>query len=247
MDENHIIHINLELLDNDKLRNKEVFSNYIKKKITDSFQYYIFLDEIQYIHQFEPLLLSLIKDFPNISFFISSSTSRLLAEDLNSKFYGNYKGFYITPLSYTESCKYLNTNPKNNNMLLNYLKYGGFPARFQFKKSSEVTRYLYSILDSIYLRDIVMHTGINDIDDLNNVIKYLLTFIGTSISIVDLQKELIENGVEIPEHRLYNAVDSLCKSLVIGKCNNYDVQKEQILKSNRRTILFRRLRTVSYF
>jgi len=223
-DSSHIIYINLEFLDNDKIRENTTFINYIKKKITDTKMYYLFLKEIQYLPKFEISLIELLKTYDNISIFASCSNSRILLKNLNSNIRKACKIFYITPLSYVETCKFLNTTPKNRQMLLNYLKYGGFPNRLVCKKSSEVKRYLYSLLDSIFLRDIVMRLGISDIDNMNDITKCVVQHIGKTFHIEDVKKSFAKLDKTISDVQLYNGIDCLSQALLIHGVNNYNVK-----------------------
>ena len=236
-DEKHIIYINFEYLENEKLRDINKLETYLKKKIVDLKQYYVFLDEIQYVFQFESRLVALAEETINISIFISSSNSRILPEDLNSCILGKYKSLYVTPFSYFETCKFLHTDPKNRNMLLNYLKYGGFPARLQCKKSSEVKKYLYSLLDSIFLKDIVIRLGIKDIEDITYIIKYFIQYLGKELPFSKIQEELLQDNKEIPEYRLLTDIDCLSKALIIRPSYGYNVHTDQILKGTFRYYL----------
>ena len=236
-DDFHIIYINFEFFENEKYRNKDVLNAYLRKKIIDDKKYFIFLDEIHYVDQFEQTIIDLNYAFLNVNILISSSNSRLLPEDLNSCIHGMYKFFYVTPLSYSESCQLLNSEPKNKNMLFNYLKYGSFPNRFDCRKVSEVKKLLYSLLDSICLRDIVIQLGLNDIEDIFHVLKYIVKHLGNDISLLQLQKEVVEEDKLMPDYRFQNALDSLNRSLIIRGVKGYDVNYDKELRTTHRYYL----------
>lgn len=236
-DDFHIIYINFDFIENEKFRDKEVLDAYIRKKIIDKKMYYIFLDEIHYVEQFESLLLALNCDLLNTNIFISSSTSRLLSEDLSSSMLNKYSSLFVTPFSYSEACSLLNSDPKNKNMLLNYLKYGSFPNRFECKKTSEVKKFLYSLLDSIYLRDVVIRLGITDIEDMIHVLKYIVKYLGKNVSLLKLLAEIVEQDKVMPEYRFYNALDCLCKALLIRGAKGYNVQIGKCLHDSYRYYL----------
>lgn len=225
-DDLHIIYINFENFENDKLRNIEKLETYIRKKIIDKKTHHLFLDEVHCVPEIRAFIKFLHREFENLNIFICNSNSYLSYENQNSDFLPCLQRFYITPFSYTEACSFLNTDPKNNNMLLNYLKYGGFPARFQYKKSSEVKKYLYSILDSIFLRDIVMRLGVVDFNILFFILKILIKHLGKDFSILKLTEELAENDIKIPEDKLYTCLDCLCRALIVQPANGYNVVTE---------------------
>lgn len=227
-DDSHIFQINFEFLENYKIKSPEKLNSFIRKRVTSKEPYYFFFDEISLIPQFESVLYSILEDFNNISIFISASNSRCLKEDLNSVFKNICHIFFITPFTYAETCKFLNTDPKNKTMLLNYLKYGGLPGRLLFKKSSEVKRFLYSNLDSIYLRDIITRLGVNEMDDLNCVMRYMIKHLGEDFSLYNLADDLIENEEDITENRFITAHDALCKSLVISGARAYNVHTNKV-------------------
>lgn len=228
VDEFHIFYINFEFLENQKIKTPKKLNSFIRKKISSKDLYYFFFDEISLLPQFETVFGDILDEFSNISIFITSSNTRCLKEDLNPILAHKYRAFYITPFSYCETCSFLKTEPKNKTMLLNYLKYGGLPGRLLLKKSSEVKKFLYSNLDSIYLRDIVMRLGIQDINDINCIMKYIIKYLGKDFYIPKIQEDLLENNEEIPENKLLTNIDSLRKSLMISGAPAYNVHTDSI-------------------
>lgn len=227
-DNEHIIYINFEYLEFEILRDNVKLKEYILKKINTKERYYIFLDEIQYVPNFEVLLKYFWLNESTLSFYISSSNSRVLRSDLSDELKCKCICFFITPFAFSETCEILHTDIKDKAMLLNYLKYGGFPGRFRFKKSLEVKDYLYSVLDSCYLRDIVMRLGVNEIQDLNYVVRYVTKYLGQKFAPY-LVKVEAENEYDMPQHIFENCLDSLCKSLVVQESYGYNVHNNRIL------------------
>lgn len=230
-DEFHIIHINLEALNNENYRDIIFLQNYLDSKILDDKKYFLFLDEIQYLIGFEKFLVNFHNIHKNVKIFISCSNSRLLTNEISSNLNKIFKLFYITPFSYKETCDFLKTNPRDKNMLTNYIYYGGLPARLIFKKSSEVKRFLYSTLDSIFLRDIVMRLNMTDIDKLNFVLKLLTIFLGKNVSYSELleKADKIAPDFKITRENLYDCIDVLTKSLIIRYAKGYNLNTNQVL------------------
>lgn len=228
IDDFHIIHINFELVEHQKYKKPEKLEAFIRKKLVTKEFYYFFFEEISLVPQFELIFDSIMQEFSNLSTFVTCSNSRCLKDDLHSILVHQYKIFFITPFSYSETCKFLNTDSKNKKMLLNYLKYGGLPARLSCKKTSEVKRVLYSNLDSIYLKDIVMRLGTQDFDNMNTVIKYIVRYLGKDFYMHTLLDELKDDDDFIPEENLFTDIDSLCKALVVSGATAYNVHTDSV-------------------
>ena len=227
-DNEHIIYINFEYLEFEVLRDNDKLKEYIFKKVKDKEQYFIFLDEIQYVPHFEIVLKYFWLNESKLSFYISSSNTRTLRSDLSDELKCKCICFNVTPFAFSETCELLNTDIKDKAMLLNYLKYGGFPGRFRFKKSLEVKDYLYSVLDTCYLRDIVMRLGIREIQDLNYVLRFVIKYLGKRFAPYLVREEASEEYT-MEQHVFEDCLDGLCKALVVQESYGYSVHNNKIL------------------
>ena len=144
--EDHIISINFEDVKFSKIKNFNTLNDYILKRIKDSDKYYIFLDEIQHVKQFEKVLASL-KATQNVSIFVTGSNSKLLSGRLASLLVGRCKEFKIMPFTYSEFIKYYEENeldlPKKT--LQNFIRFGGMPQRMDYDLEEDIKEYLKSI------------------------------------------------------------------------------------------------------
>ena len=151
----HIIAINFEETKYANLKSFIEVEDYILSFIKDDNKYYIFLDEIQHIDEFERMLASL-KASKNVSIFITGSNSKLLSGSLATLLVGRCKEFKIMPFSYLEFIQYY----KENNLempiepLTNYIKYGGMPQRIEYVIEEDIKNYLLSIYEGIMEKDI---------------------------------------------------------------------------------------------
>ena len=141
--EDHIIYINFEYIEYEELLDYKKLNKFIKDKIKDDKIYYLFFDEIQNVSQFEKVINSL-RASSNVSIFITGSNSKLLASELSTVLSGRYVTFKIKPLSYKEVTQLLNTSEE---VLEDYLKWGGLPNRFEFNDEESVKNYLYNVYD----------------------------------------------------------------------------------------------------
>ena len=107
IDEDHIIFINFEFVEFDELLDYKKLNSYVKDRIKDDKMYYLFLDEVQNVDNFERVVNSLRASLKNISIFLTCSNSKLLSDELSSVLSGRYVSFNINPLSYKEYVLYL--------------------------------------------------------------------------------------------------------------------------------------------
>lgn len=224
-DDLHILYLNFEYAEFEKLRDIHALKAYITKKISDKNRYYVILDEIQHVDNFESLLRDIWFHHSNVSFYVGCSNSRFLPFDIQPFFQELHVVFYMTPLTYTETCHRLNLDLTNKTMLANYLTYGGLPGRFRYKKSSEVKDYLYSQLDSIYLKDIVMRMGIQDVDGLNAVFSEVMNWLGETFPYEEVEKTLQEKGIPREHFSMY--LDCLHRSLLLEESASYNLRSNQ--------------------
>lgn len=153
----HIISINLEDLDYSFITDIKDLHKEIESRIIDQEKYYIFLDEIQHIENFEKLLASLKAKF-NCSIFVTGSDSTMLSGDLATPLTGRTVEFEIFPFSFKESVDYMalnNIECSPDEFIKDYIKWGGFPLRFSFREETSIKRFLDNLYSNIINRDII--------------------------------------------------------------------------------------------
>ena len=152
----HIIYLNLEDLDYDYIENASDLNREIKSRISQDGKYYIFLDEIQHVMEFEKALAS-FRATLDVSLFVTGSNSMLLSGELATLLTGRTVEFEILPFSFYEMKQYyeLNGMEWDEQLFFDYLKWGGFPLRFDYKDETSVHRYLTNLYKSIINRDII--------------------------------------------------------------------------------------------
>ena len=152
----HIIYLNLEDMDYEYIVDASDLNAEIKSRIIQDGKYYIFLDEIQHIKNFEKALAS-FRATLDVSLFVTGSNSTLLSGELATLLTGRTVEFEILPFSFYEMKQYyeLNNREWNDELFSNYLKWGGFPLRFDYKDDTSIHRYLSNLYQSIVNRDIL--------------------------------------------------------------------------------------------
>ena len=231
VDDNHIININFEFIEFEELRDYKKLNVYIKSKITDQNMYYIFLDEIQNVNRFEDVVNSLRASLKNISIFITGSNSKLLSDELSTVLSGRYVLFHIYPLSYKEFIALTEKDPYDEDSFWNYAKWGGLPNRCEFSNETDIKNYLYSVFDSIILRDIVKRLKLQDTTLFDHLLQYLIDTTGREFSSENVIKYLEKENRKISTETLYTYVSALCKALILQRVYRYDVHGKAVLKT----------------
>ena len=232
IDEDHIISINFEDVSFTNLRNYIKLNNFIIKKIKDKNKYYIFLDEIQNVRNFEKTLASL-KATENVSIFVTGSNSKLLSGRLSSLLVGRCKEFKILPFSYTEFLQYYKENnlPLPLQPLNNYIRLGGMPQRFDYDNEDDIKNYLISLFNGIIDKDICNSRSNINKENFTTLAKYIISnatkeFSATSIS--DYFNKT--NNGNITRENIYRYLEKLEQACLISRAKRFDIASKRTLK-----------------
>ena len=231
--ENRIIHINFESAMYDYIRNYKDLYEEIKNKLSKE-KTYILLDEVQNVNEWEKAINSLNVDF-NVDIYITGSNAYLLSSELATLLSGRYIEIKMYPLSFKEYLKFNNYDISNiEEKFYEYLKYGGLPAITQIKdKNNLVMAYLNDIYNAIVKKDIIERNSIKDIALLENIVKYVSSNIGSSISANKISDYL--NSNKIVEKSNHLTVDNYLKMLenafIVYKADRSDIRSKALLKT----------------
>ena len=231
IDNNHIIFINFEFIEYEELQDYKKLNKYIKEKIIDDKRYYLFLDEVQNVENFEKVVNSLRASIKNLSIFLTGSNSKMLSDELSSVLSGRYVLFNINPLSYKEYVSLTKKDGNDLNTFWDYAKWGGLPNRCEFTNEIDIKNYLHSVYDSIILRDVVKRLNLKDTILFDMILQYLIETAGREFSADNIIKYLNKENKKISNETLYNYIDALCKALILKKVYRYDIAGKSILKT----------------
>ena len=225
---NHIISINLENLDNEFDNYKDLYK-YVKEKIKDKKQYYVFLDEVQNIPEFQKAVdaLYIIK---NVDVYITGSNAYLLSGELATLLTGRYIEIKMYPLSFKEYVNYYKKEA-DEKLYLNYINRSSFPYTLKLDDESEIDDYLDALYNTIILKDIAQRRKIADIIMLKTVAKFMFNNIGNCLSIKKIADTLTSDGRSISVHTVENYLDALVESYIFNKVPRFDVKGKQYLQS----------------
>jgi len=231
IDEQNIIYINFESLKYDFIKDAKDLFNYIESLKTNNKKYYVFLDEIQKVEEFEKGINSL-RITNDYSIFITGSNSRMTLLELSTDLSGRYVSFRVNPLSFKEIVEMNRINSNNyEKALLDYFKWGGLPQRFTFKEDIDKVNYLSSVYDSIILKDIVERLGIKDIASFNKVLQYILDTESREFSRDNVIEFLKKEYHEISNDTLYNYLEAFTSTFIMNKVYRYDIHGKNTLKT----------------
>ena len=228
----HIISINFEDVKFSKIKGYVKLIDYILKQITDDNKYYIFLDEIQHVNQFEKTLASL-KATQNVSIFVTGSNSKLLSGRLASLLVGRCKEFKIMPFTYNEFLNYY----KENGLMLpekplqNYIRFGGMPQRMDYESEEDIKEYLKSIYYGIIDKDICNTKAKINKETFITLSKYIISNVTKEFSVTSIVDYYNQNNSDkIYNENVYRYLEKLEKACLISRVKRYDVATKRTLK-----------------
>lgn len=228
----HVISINLEDLDYAFITDVKDLYTEIVSHITDKEKYYIFLDEIQHVQNFEKLLASLRAKF-NCSIFVTGSDSTMLSGDLATLLTGRTVEFEIFPFSFKESVDFLRLNNievNPDNFIIDYIKWGGFPLRFSFKEESSVKRFLDNLYTNIINRDIIKKTSKIDRAAFKDISLYMMSNAGKEFSAENIaQYYARKSKKKVSQRTIYNYLEKLQRAYILHTCKKYNISGKAAL------------------
>ncbi len=233
VDEKNIIHMNFESAMYDEIKDYKELYKKVKNNISKE-KCYILLDEVQNVEKWEKAVNSINIDF-NVDIYITGSNAYLLSSELATLLSGRYIEIKMFPLSFKEFLEFNNYDRNNiEDKFYEYLKYGGLPAISQIKdKNDLVLTYLNDIYNTIVKKDIIERNGIKDIALLENIVKYVASNIGSSISANKISDYL--NSNRIVEKTNHQTIDNYLKMLenafIVYKADRSDIRSKAILKT----------------
>lgn len=233
IDDKLIIYLNLEDMDFEYIENESDLNREIKSRIRDNEKYYLFLDEIQHVKNFEKALAS-FRATLNVSLFVTGSNSTLLSGELATLLTGRTVEFEVLPFSFWELKEYfvLSNRTFTEDMFFDYLKWGGFPLRFDYADETATRKYLENLYESIVNHDIVKKSGNMDKKLFMDISLYILANAGKEFSadsICDYYRR--QNHREIARRTIYNYLDKMKKAYLIHAVSKYNITGKAALKN----------------
>ena len=230
----HIIFINLEDLDYEYIETASDLNKEIKSRIIDKKKYYIFIDEVQHVNEFEKALASLRATL-NLSIFVTGSNSTLLSGELATLLTGRTVEFEVFPFSFFDMKEYFGLNNINysDNLIFDYIKWGGFPLRFDFHREEDIKRYLNTLYDNIIKRDIKKKSSKFDLKLFKELSLYILANAGKEFSVEKIINFYKTNkNKTISKQTIYNYIERMEKAFLIHPIKKYNISGKAALIGN---------------
>ena len=229
--DNQIISINFEDMEFEELFDYKKLYKFITSKIQNNRKYYIFLDEIQHVNNFQKVVDSLfIKK--NVDVYITGSNAYLLSGELATLLSGRYIEIEMLPLSFKEYRNYYKNQKDKKVLFDNYLKFGGFPYTTELNNDNKAIEiYLKGIYNTVLLKDVVAKNKISDVMILENVIKFIFYNIGSFVSTKKITDTLNSNGRKVSVNTIENYLSALINCYILYRVNRFDIKGKQYLKT----------------
>ena len=226
--ENHIIKLDLDERKNKKYLNPDELDKYVRELVKDNNQYYLILDEIQKVEDFESVLNGFLH-IENLDVYVTGSNSKFLSSDIVTEFRGRGDEISVYPLSFSEFCSVFEGN--KDEAWEQYIVYGGLPRILSFKSEVEKSEYLKNLFENAYLKDIIERNNIQRIDVLDSLVNILASSIGSLTNPNKLSNTFESNGIkDVSVNTLTSYINHIQDAFLITKAERYDVKgKKHIL------------------
>lgn len=222
VDDNHIIQIDLEDRRNKALRDPDNLLNYIDSKMVDDSMYYIMVDEIQHVDEFEDVLNSYLKVM-NADVYVTGSNARFLSKDVITTFRGRGDEIRVYPLCFRE---FMTAYPGSKEKGFDeYMTFGGMPQLTEYSSESKKTEYLKSLFANTYLRDIKERYNIRNDELMENLLDIISSSIGSLTNPAKLANTIQSIRHENVSNKTVSTyLDYICESFLAEKVSRYDVK-----------------------
>ena len=238
IDEKQFININFENLINIELTTADKLHEYILKKASEiKKKYYIFLDEIQEVKNWEKCINSLrVNEEYDFDIYITGSNAKLLSGELSTYLAGRYVEFVIYPFSFKEfleTLKSIQQDVSTREAFQKYVKFGGMPFLYNLAFEEEASlQYLKDIYSSIILKDITQRNKIRDTDMLERVISYLIMNVGNNFSATSISKFFKSENRKVSVETILNYIKAAEESFLIYRVSRDDLIGKKVLNVN---------------
>ena len=227
VDDKHIIKVNLENRRNKKLRNPDALLEYIDAQLIDQDMYYILLDEVQLVDEFEDVLNSYL-DVPNADVYVTGSNARFLSKDVITEFRGRGDEVKIYPLSFAE---FMSAFDGSNQLGLDeYMTFGGLPLILSYKTQEQKSAYLKNLFEETYIKDIKERYQIRHEEVFEELLNIISSSIGSLTNPTKLSKTFQSvKHVNVNPETIKYYLEYLCDSFLVSKAMRYDVKGKKYI------------------
>ena len=227
--EDHIINLDMDYIENKKYHDPNMLFEYVMDKRKDNKMYYVLIDEIQEVDDFERVLNSFLGK-GNLDVYVTGSNSKFLSNDIKTEFRGRGDEIRIYPLSFKEfSSAYSGTDDQKWNQ---YVTYGGMPYLLALDTDEDKSQYLKDLFDNTYLKDILERNKIYKDDILDKTIDILSSSVGSLTNPKKIADTFISQGIKEVSHKTISVyIGYLLDSFMITKAERYDIKGRKYIST----------------
>ena len=223
----HIIEIPFDSFENKKYRDPEILYPYVKEQIADDGMYYILLDEVQLLGEFESVLNGFMR-MKNVDVYVTGSNARFLSKDIITEFRGRGDELHIQPLSFAEFMSAYDGNKYDG--WNEYVLYGGLPPVVLLRTAEQKIELLKSLFQETYINDIISRHSIKHRDEFEELINILASAIGSLTNpkkLTDTFKS--KKNKVINSNTIKSYLDYLCDAYVVSRATRYDIKGKKYI------------------
>ncbi len=220
--QSHIIRIELDQRKYRQYRDPDVILEYLESCIHDDKMYYILLDEVQLLNEFEEVLNSLLH-IDNVDVYVTGSNSRFLSKDVITEFRGRGDEIHIFPLTFKEFMQVYEGDMYRG--WADYMLYGGLPLTATMKTEEQKISYLTRLFKETYLKDIIERYHIEKTQELEDLINILASAIGSLTNVPKIEstfRSVLHSNISGNTIRQY--IEYLEDAFIIHKANRYNAK-----------------------
>ena len=228
--EDHIIKLDLDERDNYVYHNPDELSKYVKERIKDKDKYYIILDEVQKVKDFESVLIGFLH-IKNVEIYVTGSNSKFLSSDIVTEFRGRGWEIKVYPLTFSEF--YSVYKGSEEKALSEYYTYGGLPLTVLAKSDDSKINYLKSQKDNVYINDIVERNKIQNKEELEMLVQIIASDIGSLTNPLKLSNCFKERdrSSTMTDKTIYNYLGHLQDAFLVEKARRFDVRGKRFIET----------------
>ena len=228
--EDHIIKLDLDERDNFIYHNPDELNKYVKDRIVDKNKYYVILDEVQKVKEFESVLIGFLH-MSNVEVYVTGSNSKFLSSDIITEFRGRGWEIKVYPLSFSEF--YSIHNGSEEKALNEYYTYGGLPLSVLAKSDNAKINYLKSQKENVYINDIIERNNIQNKEELEMLIQIIASDIGSLTNPLKLSNSFKERDKSstMTDKTIYNYLGYLQDAFMIEKARRFDVRGKRFIET----------------
>lgn len=229
-DEKHIIQLSLDERTNFKYLDPDELDQYIRSLIIDEKKYYILLDEIQEVKEFESVLIGFMH-INNVEIYVTGSNSKFLSSDIITEFRGRGDEIRVYPLSFAEF--YSVYEGSEEKALSEYYTYGGLPLTIMAKTDNAKINYLKTQKDNVYINDIIDRNNVQNKEELEILVQIVASDIGSLTNPLKLSNNFKERNrmSTMTDKTIYNYLGYLQDAFIIEKARRFDVRGKRFIET----------------